>query len=66
MPMAGDVPGVCANDGIAIKAANKIALNEVNIFMTRILAVTSSRWQVTSNSNGKKLNNSRPRRKLRK
>src|ERR1051325_4793736 len=39
--VAGDVAGLCANEGIEISAANRIVINDINVFMTRILAVTS-------------------------
>ena len=35
--VAGDVAGVWANEGIAINVANRIVINEVKVFMVRIL-----------------------------
>jgi hypothetical protein len=42
------VPGLCANEGVASKVANKIVINELNIFMGGILPVTSDKCQVPS------------------
>src|SRR5437899_3167761 len=39
--VAGDVAGLCANEGVAISAANKIVINDINVFMMRILPVMS-------------------------
>lgn len=33
MAVAGDVPEVCANEGVEIKAANTIVINDVKVFM---------------------------------
>jgi hypothetical protein len=37
------VAGLCANEGVAIKVAKKIVINELNIFMGGILPVTSDK-----------------------
>jgi hypothetical protein len=31
--VAGDVAGLCANEEVAINAANKIVINDINVFM---------------------------------
>jgi hypothetical protein len=45
--VAGDVAGLCANEEVAITLANRIVINDINIFMEGILPVTSDEWQVT-------------------
>jgi hypothetical protein len=47
--VAGDVAGLCANKEAAINVANRIVAKDVNVFIARIMAVTSRQWQVTSN-----------------
>jgi len=46
--VAGDVAGLCANEGVASSVANRIVISELNVFMGGILPVTSDEWQVTS------------------
>jgi len=38
---------VCANEELAISIANRMAANDVNIFMVRIVPVIDNDWQVT-------------------
>ena len=47
MAVAGDVAGLCANEGVAISTANRIVINDVKVFMMRILPVTRRSWQAT-------------------
>jgi hypothetical protein len=46
--VAGDVAGLCANEEVVIKVAQRIVINDMNIFMGGILPVTSDEWQVTN------------------
>src|SRR5215510_3192131 len=46
--VAGDVAGLCANEGLAISTANRIVINDVKVFIVRILPVTHRSWQATS------------------
>src|ERR1041385_4709791 len=39
--VAGDVAGLCANERVAISAANRIVINDINLFMARILPAMS-------------------------
>src|SRR5215831_11847910 len=41
--VAGEVAGVCANDGFAISIANSMAANDVIVFIVRIVPVTRLR-----------------------
>ena len=47
MPTAGDVPEVCANEGIAIRPANTIVIKDMCVFMKRILPTIHHSWQAT-------------------
>jgi len=40
VPAAGDVAEVCADEGLAIAIANRMAANDVNFFMVSIVSVT--------------------------
>ena len=53
--VAGDVAGVWANEDIAINVANRIAINEVKVFMVRSLAVIRGDWQATTDFGYKNL-----------
>src|SRR5438445_2620007 len=44
--VAGDVAGLCANEEVAIKAAKRIVINDMNIFMGGILPVTRLRVEL--------------------
>src|SRR5436190_19876198 len=55
---AGDVAEVCANKGLAIAIANRMAANDVNFFMVCIVPVTSGQWQVRSDLFGNKFETS--------
>src|SRR5207248_3323332 len=50
---------VCANDGLAIAIAKRMAANEVNFFMVCSVAVTSGNWQVRSDLFGNRFETGR-------
>src|SRR6266487_818829 len=39
--VAGDVAGLCANEEVASSVANRIVIDDINVFMMRILPMTS-------------------------
>ena len=53
------MPEVCAKEALVMTIANKIATNEINIFMARIVPVTGDRWQVRSDLFGNRFEISR-------
>ena len=44
--MPGEVAGLWANEELAMTVANRIVINDVKVFMGRILPVISEEWQV--------------------
>jgi hypothetical protein len=43
--VAGEVAGLCANEEVANTVANRIVINDMKVFMGRILPVINEEWQ---------------------